>query len=361
VSRRKARRRDYRATVCWYLVGLVAVQIGVGAVIECALPQLRDPVYGQNAARLAQRLAEYPDRPLLLALGSSRTMMGLDAGRMTSSNGRWLVFNFAELGGGAMLQQTLLGRLLAEGVRPIAVQIELVPLQVAAGPILPFEESSLDTGRLTAAELRAVSGYYRYPVTSGFRWLKARTLPCVDRQRALHDALDFDTAPAGETTVDAFGFWRCEGSPADADHRRERVRREFGPWLATTRLADGPVRAFEGLVALCRRERLPFTVVIMPEAESFRSLYAKSFCDEFDQWLAGLRREHEFPVIDARTWEGDDAFLDPHHLCAEGAVLFSDRLARDWLAGCPVPARSSSLPAVATAGGRDQSRPGGAR
>jgi hypothetical protein len=337
------------------------VQIGLGAVIECALPQLRDPAYEQNVARLASRLAEYPDRPLLLALGSSRTLMGLDAGRMTRSDARWLVFNFAELGGGAMLQQTLLGRLLAAGVRPDAVQIELVPLQVAAGPVLPFEESSLDTGRLTAAELRAVSGYYCYPVTSGFRWLKARGLPCVDRQRALHDALDLDVTPAGEATVDDFGFWRCEATPADSDHRRERVRHEFGPWLSTTRLAKGPTRAFEGLLALCRRERLRFTVVIMPEAESFRELYARSFCDEFDSWLADLRREGDFPMVDARTWAGDDAFLDPHHLCAKGAALFSDRLARDWLAGCPAPARSSVPPAVAATAGHDQSHPGGAR
>jgi hypothetical protein len=344
VSPRKQRRRWNRGTVCWYLLGIAAVQIGLGAAVERAGPVLRDPVYQRNAARLAERRAEYPDRPLLVALGSSRTLMGLNAGRVTRADQRWLVYNCSDFGAGPMLEQVFLRRLLTAGVRPEAVLLELVPLQLAAGKLVPMEESSLDTGRLTAPELRSVAGYYSHPVTSGFRWLQARGMPCVSRQRALHDALQIDE-PAGsqDGTPDAFGFLGYgRGPTASFEIAAQKVYQEYAPWLPTARMADGPKRAFRGLVETCRRERLPFAVVLMPEADGFRRLYPPSFTAEVDRFLADLRGEADFRLIDARTWVPDAGFADPHHLHAEGAAIFSDRLFRDWLADYSPPSRDGT-------------------
>jgi hypothetical protein len=334
VSPRKARRRLNRRAVGWYLFGFMAVQIGLGALVERSGAALRDSVFERNAARLAARRAEYPDRPLLLALGSSRTLTGLDAGRITRADGRRLVFNMGELGAGPMVEQVFLRRLLGRGTRPDALLLELTPMQMATYSLVPPEESSLDTGRLTAAELRLVSQYYRFRVTSSVRWLQARGLPCLSRQRELHAALNVDSIDmSGGETEDDFGYLaKPRLSPAKETVAFQAVFNDVGDKLMNSSLADGPARAFRDLIGLCRREHLPFAVVLMPESEHMRQLHPPQFLADLDRYLADLRCEADFRLIDARAWVADADFQDPHHLHVGGAAVFSDRLMREWLA-----------------------------
>ena len=312
-------------------------------------PRLRDPVFEQKAACLAERRAEAPDRPLLIALGSSRTLMGLNAGQVTAADGRWLTFNFGDLGAGPMLEQVFLRRLLARGVRPDALLIEIVPLHLATNVVVPMEESGLDTGRLSAGELRMVAGYYRVPCSSGVRWLQARGLPCVSRQRALHDALHVDETAAGmdSSAADGFGFLAMPQRPPEARKAAFQASlKEYGRWLPTSQLAPGPVRAVRDLIALCRREHLPFTVVIMPECDRFRQLHPPEFRADFDQFLADTRRAGEFPLLDARGWVTEDGFCDLHHLNVAGAKTFHARLGRELIANMNPPSRAIAVAAI---------------
>jgi hypothetical protein len=341
VSPRKHRRRWNRAIVGWYFAGLVAVQFVVGAAVEWAGPKLRDPVYDRTAARLAARRAEYPDRPLLLAVGSSRTLMGLDAGRITRTDPRWLTYNLSDLGAGPMLEQVFLRRAIAAGFRPDCVLLELTPVMFVRNGMITWEEGGLDLSRLTGPELTAVSGYYHYPFVAGCRWAKARGLPCVSRQRELHDALGVDLeclGPPGDR-VDPFGFAPAPRlAPAELQAALHAGAAKYRNRLRDGHVEDEPGRAFRDLVGFCRRERLPFAVMMMPECASFRASPGPQFRDELDRYLADLRRDGDFRLIDARAWVGDDGFWDAHHLNFDGAAGLSDRLCREWLAGVLPPA-----------------------
>ena len=334
----KERRRFNRGTVCSYLLGFVAVQIGIVIAVEHAGGELRDPFFSRVAGRLAARRADAPDRPLLLVLGSSRTRMGFDAGLATRTDGQVLVFNFGEFGAGPMLEQVFLRRLLADGVRPDMVLIEVVPLQIASGIGVTGEETRLDLARLTWTELSKIAGYYRFSAKAYAQWLKNRSLVCVSRQHEMHDALGIDI-PQAETTLrssvnlaldgDDYGFapWPTPTPQERAASIQDHLVR-FRPQLAASRLAEGPARAVRELVALCRRENLPFGIILMPECSGLREQYPPEFRADLNCLFEDLRREGEFDLIDAREWVADDGFWDAHHLDVAGAQLFSARFAR---------------------------------
>src|SRR5439155_15195629 len=71
-ARRKLLART-RATVVWAMVCFACSQLALAVVIDRRHAELRYPEYGHKLAALRARLSEQPDRPLLLALGSSRT------------------------------------------------------------------------------------------------------------------------------------------------------------------------------------------------------------------------------------------------------------------------------------------------
>jgi Protein of unknown function (DUF1574) len=327
--------RTSRADLAWGLVAFVVLQLGLAIVVKHWLPEPRDPVYQAAAARLAERRAAMPDRPLLLALGSSRTLLALDAGQVTRADGGWLVFNCSDLGAGPMVEQVFLRRLLADGVRPDLVLIEMLPLQLATGVVLPLEETALDPQRLTWAEMRGLFGYYRFPVLPGLRWLKANSLTSPDRQREIHEALHIG-APAREGitwSTDDYGFWPSP-EPRTAAQRIAGIQamlERYRPRMATARMAHGPARALRDLVALCRREQLPFAIILMPECAELRKMHTPAFRADLESLLAELQGDGAFPLFDARAWVADDGFIDAHHVHLEGARVFSSRFAEEAL------------------------------
>src|SRR5262245_42128245 len=107
MRRQLPRRR--RAELAWCLAGFVAVQLALAAGVERLWPAVRDPEFGTRERLLRDRLAEAAGRPLVLALGSSRTLMGLDARRLSEApadgGGRApLVFTFGVGGSGPLMQ-----------------------------------------------------------------------------------------------------------------------------------------------------------------------------------------------------------------------------------------------------------------
>jgi hypothetical protein len=328
------RRRFNRAAACWYGAGLVAVQLALGVAIERSGTTIRDPDYTQKMARLAHRRAELPTRPQVIVLGSSRALLGFDGELLTRTDGHTLVFNFSEFGAGPMLEQVFLRRLLADGVRPDLVLLEVAPLQLAAGDVVPAEESWLDTGRLTWDEMRQVAGYYRFPITAYARWFKSRALASVIRQREIRATLHIDESrtEVAAASADDYGF--LPATPPPQDVRAASIQSGLDRYrqrLANARLSGGQVQALRDLVALCRREHLPFALVLMPETCGFRDVQAPAFLAQVDLLIAELSGDRDVELIDARTWIADDGFLDSHHLDAGGATVFSTRFAKEAL------------------------------
>ena len=69
--------RKKRTDLLWFLLGFVVVQIGLSLCVEWSWVAVRDHEYANLERILKQRRAESPGRPLVVALGSSRTVMAL--------------------------------------------------------------------------------------------------------------------------------------------------------------------------------------------------------------------------------------------------------------------------------------------
>jgi hypothetical protein len=336
------KRRDVctgtRAELAWMLGGFIVVQVLLGVGVDRFWLRVRDPEYALRLSRLTDRVAEAPSRPLVLILGSSRTGTGLKAGDLNqSSNGNApLVFNFAIPGSGPMFQQLVLRRLLAEGFRPAHVVLEVLPISMSRRGGTPQEENQLDSARLDAAEVARVYPYYYRPYRLLVRWGMARLLPSDRHQAELCDAIGLDgegwNRGSAAASLDGFGSRCPSNTPLAPDQLAANVRfalNQYDKALNDSTLADGPLRAFKELLAVCRQAAIPTAVVMPPEGSAFRAREAQFTAIEAEIQLAA--RQSGARLYDARTWVADGGFRDGHHLSAEGAAIYTQRFGRDVL------------------------------
>jgi hypothetical protein len=335
--RRRTVDRRKRAELAWMLAGLVGVQLALAVGVECFWPSARDPEFDFILHRLQERIAESPDRPLVLALGSSRTQMGLRGDQLSrlSGAGAPLVFNFAVPTSGPMLQQVALRRLLAAGVRPDVVILEVMPMSLSRRGGSPLEERQLDPARLTAAEVACLYRYYNQPYKLLSRWAAARLLPAYRHQAELRQPLGLDASASARapcSPVDGHG-WRAQMDCPGPGERESRIRFALGQYeaaLADPVLAERPHRALNDLLALCRHQRLPAALVIPPEATSFRTASGAGHTP-LDDCIREVAAAHCVPLFDARAWVDDDGFWDGHHMWIKGADQYTERFGREVL------------------------------
>ena len=76
VSKRRLAQPAWK-DLLWALVGFAVVQLVLAVAIEGWLDGVRDPEFSAKLKRLQARRAQAPDAPLIVALGSSRTKLGL--------------------------------------------------------------------------------------------------------------------------------------------------------------------------------------------------------------------------------------------------------------------------------------------
>src|SRR5207253_2621645 len=131
--RRRAEPRRKRAELAWCVAGFLAVQLALGVGVDQLWPVIRDPEVEQELRCLWRHRETAPKRPLVVALGSSRTKFGLRADRLSEAAGRDgpLVYNLAIPASGPLFQHIVLRRLLAEGLRPQLVFIEVMPISLS--------------------------------------------------------------------------------------------------------------------------------------------------------------------------------------------------------------------------------------
>jgi hypothetical protein len=105
----------------------------MAVALDAGRPQWRDPEFYVRLDRLKRWQAEAPDRPLVVAFGSSRTQMGVAPGAMGYPDrpGSPVVFNMGYRAGhplGAYLQ---FARTLDAGVKPKAVLFQLADIELS--------------------------------------------------------------------------------------------------------------------------------------------------------------------------------------------------------------------------------------
>jgi hypothetical protein len=328
-----------RAALVWGLLWFVAAQVAFIVVADGWFPGVYDAEYHARLATLRARLAETPNRPLLLLVGSSRTVMSFHPEVLpplrTPSGEQVIPFNFSHLAAGPVMNLMQVNRLLRHGIRPAWVVCELMPPQLASDR----QNISLETA--TAGELPLVGRYHpAWRLWSVY--LRGRTNPWYRHRlfvlsRAAPLLLPPGVMPLqdgirlGPLGADLTGY-----TPDHLDHeeirrRTEDARNGYIPMLHNYHITSMSDRAVRDLAELCRREKIPLVYVLTPEGTEFRSWYPPQALRALDDYCAALRRETGVPIVDARTWVSDDDFTDTHHPLRRGGDVFTLRLGREVL------------------------------
>ena len=333
--RGRDRQRHSRRELAWYLAGFALVQAALAVAVDACWPTVRDPDFAEVAERLRDRLAETPDRPLIVILGSSRLQLALRPAQLglTSANDP-LVMNCSVCAAGPMMHQIALRRLLDAGIRPHLVCIEAMPLQFSLRQGVPVEERAPFAYRYSAAEVTRLWPYYAEPHRLAYGWLSARMMPWRHHGSEIRKALGIADPITGHTLFprDEFGWNNYAGLPnpeittAWVSHSLE----QYGPALAEPDIAPGPAQALRDLLRFCAEERIAAVLVVPAEGSAFRN-FAPTAHEAHMAAIRGIARELGVPVVDSSAWVDDAGFWDGHHMWTWGADQYTERFGREVL------------------------------
>ena len=302
--------RSAKAILAWALLGFAALHVAVHAHLVCRLLREYKNEFAAQLAVLRDRMAETPDRPLLLVVGSSRLVTDFVPERLPPLQGDVLAFNFSHTGAGPLINLMEVRRLLREGVRPHWLVVEVLPSMLNI------------SGRSTAASLAVADDLpllcRHMPSWKAYsRYLGVRFMPNTRHYLAAlqEHGPAWAFAPSGDEMPD---LGPLGGSmPLKAEPTRENiarctaaVRAQYYPGLQDFRITDVADQSLRELITLCRDEQVAVVLVLTPESSEFRGWYPESTWQVVQDYCASLGQQCAVPVIDARAWLPDDDFLD---------------------------------------------------
>jgi hypothetical protein len=324
------------------LVAFVCGQLLFVLAGEHRHPELRDPEYGRKRQRLRGRMAERPgDRPLIVALGTSRVGVGLRPdclGAPEPAGERPLVFNFALSGAPFVAELLSLHRLLADGIHPDGVVVETWEASLTIEGDIQL--AALDPRRLGWRDLPVLGPYAADPVSFCRAWYLDQLVPWFSHRFFLLNRLAPTWLPRDPQInlswrgLDGWGWlavpaYQFPLPPAVLQPMLERVRREYAPLLDTVHVSASSDRALRELLAVCEREGIAAVLIQMPEMGLFRSWWSAAKLARVDDYLRRVAREHQVPLVDARRWVADEGFYEGVHLTHAGAIVFTRRFGRE--------------------------------
>jgi hypothetical protein len=342
----RCRSRRARAALLWGLTVFLLGQITLNLLLTWARPDILNPVYGARLVQLQRFLRGQTttDRPLILMLGSSRTNYGIDAARMeavlSNTLGRPVsAFNFGTLGGGPVTELLHLECLLAAGIKPNLLLIEVLPPFLAGQLPVPPEARWLPQSSRLSADDRALLLHYGYPVaelrrTQQLSW----TIPIYAHRSALLSRLLPCWLPYAERLDWAWNGdehgWTALPKRLTPQRYQESLRIDrdnFAAAFTGYRVRGAPAEALCRLLETCRQHQIPALAVLMPEGKPFHSWYSRGTESQVEALQDEVMRRYGVQCIDAREWAVETDFFDAHHLAAAGAMRFTDRLSRSLI------------------------------
>lgn len=328
-----------RTAVCWGLGLFAAIQLALNVLIESGHPEQCDPEFHVRLTSLRARLAEDPGRPLLLLMGSSRTVGSFvpeALGPLTAADGRpVLSFNFSHIAAGPLMHLIDLRRLLDHGIRPDWLAVEILPTQLADPRQGVVSECARFGDLPVLLRYRGARGAANFVMT--------RLAPCFRyrpffQSRCLPGWLPQGVKPPAEQIpLDRLGGDRAWSQivrlePPEVQRRTAMTRAGYGPTLQNFHIEPMSDRAMHELLMLCRQERIRVVLFLSPEAREFRSWYPPWATTAVENYCQALAAEFHVPVADARCWLPDEEFSDGHHVLLCGALRFTRRLGVEVLA-----------------------------
>ncbi|HUY35334.1 MAG TPA: hypothetical protein VMV69_21495 [Pirellulales bacterium] len=328
------------AALAWGAGAFAGVQIVLAVGLLTWWPCMRDPWYGDKLCQLRRLIAAAPDRPRLVMLGSSRTLNGFnaalvqkrlaDAGDVPAT-----VYNFGLPGASSVAELVVLRRLLADGVRPELLLVEVSPSFMTH----PLDLAMFPADHLWQRELPLLADYLEDGEALCSQWWRGRWIPCHTHREAILYSI-CRTMVAKESfgpwfkTFDPAGWERFDAQGFDSDFRRralETTRRELTRGLTVGRVSDVCRGALTRLAATCRGEGIALLLILPPVEEAFRSGKATATESETYALLDQIRDEYAATIVDARDWLADEDIFDSYHVLDEGAGTLSERLTRQTL------------------------------
>lgn len=336
-------RRRARAVVGCGLLAIAAAFAAMGAAVETSKPEWRDPEYGHRLKQVRALRAANPARPLVVAVGSSRTQMGFSPADMAFADGVGspLVYNFGQSGAGPLHILLTVRRLLDAGVKPDALLVELFPAALAADG--PAEDLLKPLAvRFSAADLRRLEPYAAGPARMRREWAGNRAASWHSLRLVLMSHWQPGWLPWQKRLsfqweqMDPFGFTPYPLEAVGGAARGSAVARvadQYCGTLANYRVGGTSERALREVIAVCRGAGIRVAFYVTPEGPSFQTLYPPAARATLAAYLDGLIREAGVPVFDSAGGFDEEAFADGHHLLRAGAAQFSRKLADEHLRG----------------------------
>lgn len=339
---RRLENRRGRAVLIWAVVFFLAGQALLTLAVERWLPDLRDRDYAWKMQLLERLRRKEPERPLVLFVGSSRTLGAFQADRLDGEPGPdgkpLAAFNLGQSKSGPLRTWVHCQELLEQGVRPRLLLVEVLPFlfnEAAPGRI-----SEEDWVGGTWPTLPQLVRFYPYCSMRGrilADWLCARLLPAYYHRNYILDYYARSWAPPTTRLVshrltNSHGWYIGEGiegwSPVAGYCRLLQHWQQFGWQLKYCYMAPGPAQALRDLAQRCQQEHIPLAFVRMPEPSIVRGWYSPLVQAQMDQLMNEVKQKHGAEIIDARDWIEDISFNDALHVLPWGAWKFTD-LIRD--------------------------------
>jgi hypothetical protein len=332
-------KRNACSLLLWIPFWYVIAQIAFFFWMDESWKLNRTRVEHEKWQQLHELLAEQPDDPLVLMLGSSRTDWSFEAGRLsgqTGPDGRpLLVYNLGIPTTGPMHEALYMNDLLDEGIRPRLLLVEFVTTHLnKSRRNLLTEERFTVASALTAHQLLFLRPYFSNQRRAFIEWIEATVAPWYAFRWHIHEHLQghhgvirpFEQA---EQPMDSWGCRQLCEDPGTQEYRALRWRGAFemyGPTLQHFRLGEKPAQAMHDLLARCRREGIPVALVLMPITKEFQELIPAEGRAELEKLLAELCERYGSSLIDASNWLDKEDFDDGHHVLKTGARKFSTRM-----------------------------------
>jgi hypothetical protein len=302
----------------------------LGICMDTSHPELRDPEYGRRLKSLKQLQKQHIVRSTTIILGSSRVAMGFRPCDAMNSDSE-LLFNFAQVGSGPIMQLMTLRRLLADGVRPTAIVCEYWPAFLRQDSSYS-EEGRIDKHRLLPIDVPFIQDYFESAEHTIAIMRHVRWRPCYEHRIHFLSQLSPGWLPymrrldGAWCKLDQYGWLPGFDADRPASERLERIRLAqvyYAPLFAHWQIHSQAVRAIREIISLCKQHGISLSWVWLPESSEFRSFYPESVQCESEAFWASLHHDFATPLIDARSWVPDHHLADGFHLTLPGAKLFS--------------------------------------
>jgi hypothetical protein len=331
-----------RRTLAWALGLLLLGQLGVGLVLDSSWAAVRYP----DGAYVLAKARTHRRPPAVVCLGSSRLGMAFRAEeirrQLRERTGRpdLEVFNATVPRGEVLAARWMLEHLLAEGLRPTVVVVEVsretlsrrnpwldwyihnqmtwaeVPGLVPDLPYLPFEHCL----KLAASRLNPVYTY-RHGLRQQIKaWWAGKPEEALAATQPIPSGYEWDA------------IYERLTDPSDFPKRTQIMAGDVRSWIKGYRAGGLAEKAAGRLLDRCKAEGIEVVLLSVPATSAYRAPYTPEIEADFRACIGRLTRDHGGRFVECLDLLPDNAFWDGYHVLRHGGEAFSQKLTREVLA-----------------------------